>query len=431
MSSSCCETFKEEILPYIDCLHSTTVYETKKKTKFSKCGIIFVCLFISTFIILFFIIKEKSKKNPSISFYQDFIRKREFIGKKITLGFNVSDQWKDQVIFTLYNQDNETVNLSICDENLEESKNYTYYCIINYSLQKSDINSYSLKLYLNLTKNITEEDKIPFSISIREPNINHSNEENPLDLYHETSINKFKCFYNTKEITSYRRYLKFINYISYGGFSFKDRNTSELYLDDFEDSRKIDKVSGKDDNFLGSYRILLSKKIDIYERKYNGLFTLISNVFSYYGLIMLAFGILIKIFLNPIDNIRIYEALKEKEKKTSSFFEPGRIYKSSEDKETISEQEFKEKLKRSGCQKFCDKIAFIFCHCCEKNKGTKYLYIISDYIDKNLSIENKLLNSVKDDKNEEEVQHRSKEMNDINNDIEEYNKGKFYSILNN
>ena len=423
MSSSCCQTFKEEILPYIDCLHSTTVYETKKKTKFSKCGIIFVCLFISTFIILFFIIKEKSKKNPSISFYQDFIRKREFIGKKITLGFNVSDQWKDQVVFTLYNQDNETVNLSICDENLEESKNLTYFCIINYSIQKSSINSYSLKLYLNLTKNITEEGKVPFSISIREPNINHSNEENPLDLYHETSINKFRCFYNTKEITSYRRNLKFINYISYGGYSFSDKNISELYLDDFEDSRKIDKVNGKDDNFLGSYRILLSKKIDIYERKYDGLLTLISNLFSYYGLIMLVFGILIKIFLNPIDNIRIYEELKEKEKekekKSSSFTEPGRIYESSEDKETISEQEFKKKLQRSGCKKFCDKFAFIFCHCCKKNEGTKHLYIISDYIDKNLSIENKLLNSVKDVKNKEGVQYRSRQMNYINDEIEE------------
>lgn len=162
MSSSCCSCFKEEILPYIDFLHPTTTYETKKITKCSILGTFLFTLFIATFIILFFIIYFESKKNPSISYYQDFIRKREFVGKKVTLGFNVSDDWKDQVIFTLYNQDDEILDLSKCDENLTESENLTYYCIINYSIEKNNLSSYSLKLHLNLTRKVEKKEKFPF-----------------------------------------------------------------------------------------------------------------------------------------------------------------------------------------------------------------------------------------------------------------------------
>ena len=316
MTSNCCSSFCTcfwvKIWPYSDFLHPTTTYETKKITKYSKLGFILFILFLATFVILFNINNSQSIKNPSISYYQDFIRKKEFVGKKVTLGFNVSDEWKDQVIFTLYNQDDEIVKLSICDENLEESENLTYYCIINYSIQKNNLSSYSLKLHLNLTRKVEKEVKVPFSISMREPNINHTNEKNPLDIFNEKSINKFRCFFNTKEITSYRRYLKLINYISHGGYNFDDKEIDELYLDDFEDSRKMKKnENSTDENFLGSYRILLSKKIDIYERKYDDFFTLVSKVFSYYGLIMLVFTILIKIFVYPNDSLRIYEALEK------------------------------------------------------------------------------------------------------------------------
>jgi hypothetical protein len=371
-------------------------------------------LFLATFAILFIITNLQSKKNPSISYYQDFIRKREFVGKKITLGFNVSDEWKDQVIFTLYNQDDIILNYSICDENLEESENLTYYCIINYSIQKNNLSSYSLKLHLNLTKKVEKEEKVPFSISMREPNIKHLNEKNPLDIYDENSMNKFRCFFNTREITSYRRYLKIINYTTYGGYNYKDSNINKLYLDDYEDSRKIKKDNIEDEKFLGSYRILLSKKIDIYERKFDSLLTLISKLLSFYSLIMFIFVILINIFVKPNDSIRIYEAL---EKRNKPFTKPDTIFNSFNEAKTIDLDEFKEQLKRSKCQKFCDKFAFIFSYCCNKNPRTEYLYIIKDYIDKNLSPENQMINSVKDDKKKGEGQNRSIELPENNNNI--------------
>ena len=125
-------------------------------------GNFFVYSFYSNFYNFIFYYLFWKQKNPSISYYQDFIRKREFVGKKVTLGFNVSDDWKDQVIFTLYNQDDEILDLSKCDENLTESENLTYYCIINYSIEKNNLSSYSLKLHLNLTRKVEKKEKFPF-----------------------------------------------------------------------------------------------------------------------------------------------------------------------------------------------------------------------------------------------------------------------------
>lgn len=61
------------------------------------------------------------------------------------------------------------------------------------------------------------------------------------------------CYYNTKEITSYRRYLKLIKYVTYGGFVTEDKTNEGIYLDDFEDSRKINKSENQDKNFVTGF----------------------------------------------------------------------------------------------------------------------------------------------------------------------------------
>ena len=70
-----------------------------------------------------------------------------------------------------------------------------------------------LKLYIYLKNNLSEYNnwRVPFSITVKEPKIDHNNEENPLDSFTESSIRKFRCFFNTSEITSYRRYLDILN----------------------------------------------------------------------------------------------------------------------------------------------------------------------------------------------------------------------------
>ena len=290
----------------------------EKKTTKSKCGYFLSVCFLLTFVILFYFVYLDSKKNPSVKYSQDFIRKRLLDGKKVTLGFNVSDEWKNDVIFTLYDSQNEQINFTTCNENLEESENFTYYCIVNYSITSHLSSSHILKLHLNLIKKLDKEEKIPFSISIREPIVKHTKYKNPLDIYDKDSINRFISFFQTNEVTSYRRYLKFINYITYGGCIHDDKKDEAIYLDDYEDSRKTKTKEEK--NFLGSYRILLSKKIEIYEKKFNGKMNIISRVGGYYSFVFFCYSILIFIFVAPNDNIRIYESLKEKKDLTELIY---------------------------------------------------------------------------------------------------------------
>ena len=82
MSSSCCSCFKEEILPYIDFLHPTTTYETKKITKCSILGTFLFTLFIATFIILFFIIYFESKKILQFLIIKISLEKGNLLEKK-------------------------------------------------------------------------------------------------------------------------------------------------------------------------------------------------------------------------------------------------------------------------------------------------------------------------------------------------------------
>lgn len=224
--SSCCRNI---VIPYFDFLHPEIIYKMEKKTTESKCGYFLSVCILLTFLILLFIDYSNSKKNPSVKYSQDFIIKRLLDGKKVTLGFNVSNEWKNVVIFTLYDSQNKQINFKTCNENLEESENFTYYCIVNYSIISNPSSNHILKLHLNLSKKLDKEEKIPFSVSIREPIINHSKYKNPLDLYDKNSINKFISFYQTSEVTSYRRCLKFINYITYGGCIYDDKKDEAFF----------------------------------------------------------------------------------------------------------------------------------------------------------------------------------------------------------
>ena len=372
---------------------------------------------ILTFIGLFIYVYYDCKENPSVKFYQDFIKKSKWVGKKITLAFNVSDEYKNRVIFSLFDPNNEIINLSKCNEELVESEDFVYYCIVNYSITKNSFSSHALKLHLNLTEEIIDQEyKIPFSFTIREPNINHTNYENPLDLYDQESINKFKCFYYTKEITSYRRYIKIINYTTDGGYIHDDQNIDEIYLDDFEDSRKTMRTNQPNEkNFIGSYRILLSKKIDVYERKYDSFWNIISRVGGYSTPVFLIFGILIFIFVKPYDNIRIYKALKKEGNDLTETIYNDYIKDNNEYNEDFNNiDSFKNEIDNNNCfNKIKNQIMFLFCYCCYYNKRTKHLYLINKYIDDNVSLENKFKEEdINEAKKEDEKDYRKENKKD-------------------
>ena len=418
------DCFRNNIIPKFDFLHKNHIYETQKKTIYSKTGIFFSMLLIIIFILLFFHEINESRNNPSVKYSQDFIKLKNWAGKKITIGFNVSEEWKNEMIFTLFNSFNEVIPLKKCNSNLEESENFTCFCIIDYIINTNNNNIFSthiLKIHLNKTNDINNTlYKIPFSISIREPIIDHNNYESPLDITDNNSINKFKCSFYTNEITSYRRDLKLIFYETYGGFNYNDKNDSAIYLDDFEDSRKG--IRTTELNFIGSYRIVLSKKVDVYEKKYNDFLTIISKVGGYTTPVNVIFSILFFVFVLPLDNIRIYKSLKNDdliEKIYNDKIKDNKKYR--KDFENI--ESFKNKLNDNNIwNKIKNHILFIFCYCCYYNKNTKHLYIMKEYFDDKQSLENELNDTQRVNKNyenEDNIIDRDVEMNIFGNKFED------------
>ena len=405
MSSSCWKCFDEYILSNLDFLHKPQTFPITKQTTKSYCGITLSLTMIG--IILGLIINEiiSFKTNYSISYSQEFIKSNEWSEKQITIGFNVSKDWENKVNFTLLDKDNYEIVLKRCDENLNliDSKNGTYFCIVNNTIGINYLTSHTLKLNIDLKEYHEEEDRIPFSIAIKEPDIDHDNYDIPLNINH-SNVDKFRCFFNTKEVTEFRRNLRFVNYISAGGFNFNKKEVAEgIYLDDFEDSRssKSSKDVGKS---LGSYRILVSKKKDVYIRKHIDILGFISKIGGYISSLMTTFGIISLILVNKNDNYRIFDYLIKKNSENSENLE--KIEKEKEliydyyigktDKnEFIDLQNFKNKIDENNnkCQKFKNK-CFFLCSCCCKKRNLAFS-IVNDYINENLTIDNYLDNQIK------------------------------------
>ena len=300
-------------MPFADFLHTPTSFPLTKKATKSYFGIFLSFIMIIILIILVFLDISSYKSNYKISYFQDFISIRNWSDKTITLGFNVSENWTKYIDYKLYDSEGKEVNLTRCNEKLKESENGVYHCIVNNSLKIDYDTAHVLKLYVYLNKNISEYNnlRVPFSIEVKEPKIDHNNEENPLDSENDSSVNKFRCFFNTSEITAYRRYLKYIKYKTIKKMIDWNNSTDEaIYIDDFEDSRKA--MKSESDQLIGIYRIIASKKIDIYERKYIYLKEFLSNVGGYISILMTAFKFVTLFFVNPNDNYRIFDYLKKK-----------------------------------------------------------------------------------------------------------------------
>ena len=408
--SKCSKCFQEVVIPELDFLHSPPSYKTKKITSWSRLGLSLTFLMFVTFIVLFIIFFIKAKNDYTVSYSQDFILRKDFSKKKITLGFNTSSEWKNKLIFELYDSENKIIDYKNCDENLTETQNnWTYHCIVNYSIVKAPLISYALKLHITLKNRTEEEYDVPFSFVIREPYIDHDNIENPLNFNHKNSTNKFSCIYNTKEISSYRRYLKLINYITDGGLRNEDSIIDGIYLDDIEDSLKIknDKEIG---SFLGSYRILLSKKIDIYERKYISFYDFFSKFGGFLTLVYSIFKFIAKIIVSPNDKYRIYQSLK---KNNSSFVESQKIHDKfyKKEKDALSVKDFEDKVKNDS---WCNKLRFLCCFCCYYCERTKHIYMADDYINDYLTIENQI------EKENEENKNNGKIIKQINSNNQIY-----------
>ena len=107
--SKCSKCFQEVVIPELDFLHSPPSYKTKKITSWSRLGLSLTFLMFVTFIVLFIIFFIKAKNDYTVSYSQDFILRKDFSKKKITLGFNTSSEWKNKLIFELYDSENKII----------------------------------------------------------------------------------------------------------------------------------------------------------------------------------------------------------------------------------------------------------------------------------------------------------------------------------
>ena len=389
---NCCRYIDEKILPFADFLHTPTSFPLTKKATKSYFGIFLSFIMVTILIGLVSVDIFYYKSNYKISYFQDFIPIKDWADKTITLGFNVSENWTDYINYQLFDSEGKEINLTRCNENLMESDNGVYHCIINNSLKIDYDYAHVLKLFIYLNKNVSEykDLRVPFSIAVKEPRIDHDNEENPLVSENESSVNKFRCFFNTSEITAYRRYLKYIKYKTIKRMIDWSNSTDDaIYIDDFEDSRKA--MKNESDQLIGIYRIIASKKIDIYERKYITLKEFLSKIGGYISFLMSAFKFVTLFFVNPNDNYRIFDYLKKK-KSIHLDTDSKSIYDDSSIKKKIENKDFNEVIMDNRfCGKFYYKLCQIFCRCfgcCYKK--TQALSIINNYIQENLTIENYL-----------------------------------------
>ena len=206
----------ENIMPYADFLHTPKSFPLTRYATKSYLGISFSFLMILILIIVS--IKEilSFKRKTSLIYSQNFIQKMEWEDKIITLGFNVSEEWRNEVYFEMIDSNNTNVELKTCNEDLIETPNGVYHCIIDYPLKINYNCEHTLKIYLRLKNKYiayTKDVDIPFTLAMKEPVINPDNYNNILDLKYAT-IQRYRSFFNTKEITSNRRYLKLIRYIT-------------------------------------------------------------------------------------------------------------------------------------------------------------------------------------------------------------------------
>ena len=197
---NCCRYIDQNIMPFADFLHSPTSFPITKNATKSYCGIflsfIMICIIIASSykeIIAF-------KEYDIVTYSQDFIKRNKWTDKEITLGFNVSTEWEDKIELTLIDSNYSNLKFTKCNENLIESNNGSVYCILNYKLKVDYNSSHVLKLTLKYKNNITNNEtneKIPFTFLMREPKINHSNLENPLDRTSDSSIERYRSFFET------------------------------------------------------------------------------------------------------------------------------------------------------------------------------------------------------------------------------------------
>ena len=384
-------------LSFLDILHKPEHLPSVKKDSNSKCGITLSILFFLAYIGYEIFNICEYKNNFKLAYSQDFQETKLNINKKVTFGFRLADNLNDSIKLQFLNSTNHIIDDNLikkCDQNLKEvtenvnSKN-NYYCFIDYPIIGSGISNHIFEVditYEGELKNINS--KIILFMAFVEPRIKH-NDDNPFDY---SELNHLGYIFDIKTLTTYRKYIKIIDYKTEGFFKSSEENAA--YLDEFEDINKNDIIDASYRKILGSFRFSLSKKKDIFERKYVWFLNYFINVIcGNFVSLKALFEFITLILVNPNDNLRIYSSLNKK--RPSLFNDTSKLIKDYWNKKNNNNLYDNDDIIIKKDFDCCDKIK-LFCKCCRKDKK-KYLIAVNDFIEDKLTISDTLENTIIND----------------------------------
>ena len=383
---------------FLDYYHKEESYPLTNQSNKSCCGIFLTILMAISLIILIIYQIILYDKNFSVSYSKKY---DSTISDNISFGFNILDNSSlNKMDIEITNTFGEKIKsnkcdrfLNIVDDNDDVSHNIYHKCLINYPLSSGNRipkEEFTLKFDIIIKNNSYIRENIKFILFYKHPVIIHEKEE-PLNIGLPTD--EF-YYFDTAFYTTYQKNIKQIDYITE---SFNSKKTkSLLYFDEMNEITKIDKsLSLENPNIIGSFKIKLSNHREQYYKKYviSGYIEFLSIIGGYISILNTIFSILSFIFINPNDNLRIFESLR---KRNPSILEPSKnvINNFWQNKELNNLDNITNDIKEITCKdKFNYFFLYYFCSC-KKNKKEKHLFAIDNYINEQLTIENYLENNI-------------------------------------
>ena len=413
----------------LDILHTPNPLPSlKKNTKSNFSIVLFVVLIITSIIYIIYRLINISKEY-TINYTQNFQETVGKINKKITFGFKIGDNMDNYIKLEYYDSFNERIDDSLikrCDSNLkeikgDESSEENFFCFIDYPIRGSNLTNHIIKMHLKYKDQKPQIKRIPLIVKFIEPTIKHE-KDNPFDY---SELYEMLYFYDVGSATSYRKFIKVINYKTNGIFT--DSNYDSAYLEDYEDISKVISLD-EDDKMIGSFRFSLSKKKDIFERKFTNWWDFILDVISKLISIMGILSFCSLIMINPNDNLRIFYSLQEKK---PSLYEPTSTiinefwHEKNKNEDPNNNIVIPKKIKCKDKCKFL--FGYYFC-CCESCKK-KELKVIDDFINEKLIINDTFENLIFEEIKNKYLKEKIKRIKD-NTDIPEENRNSRNAIYN-
>ena len=384
----------KEKCDFVDFLHVRESYPLTNIPTVSSLGMILSILMLLVWAVLILFEALNYHKHYTLTFSQEYIGNIDETNEgkiNVTFGFQIINETSpDQIDYRIFDSFNKTINYTYCNEKFEEIsydvKNYNniYRCFINYTIVVTDKFNHFVKIHL-INNGFSEIGRVPFKLIFKDPIIDHDS-KNPFVERKEQQLGS-KYFYDTELQTYYRKYLKIVDYKTGSFFNENEDYITKYYLEDFDDCSRMKAYNNTiyDGKFLGTFRLVLGKKKEVYIRKYLYFTDFFAKIGGYRSVLQPFFSLLTLIFVKPNDNLRIFSFLKNKK---PSIYEKSlplikEYYKDNESK--MSDW----KDKNLNDIKAKDKLFYIFhkCRCCRKKIKNKHLEAIDNYFKENLTID--------------------------------------------